>query len=156
MDKIFWIEEGCLAGRCGPSVSPFDVAAMKKAGIRGILSLDKDEHALIKDLDPEIVTHLIHFPNSIPPSPEETEEFKAHLPGAIEYVLSWVSQKKGAIIVHCHAGCDRTGGVLTGYLAKTRGIPPTTALNEVRKANPNAISAGGYEEMMLKILNSWV
>lgn len=155
MDKIFWIEEGRLAGRCGPSVSPFDFDAMKRAGIRYILSLAEDEYALIEGKDPDMEMKLIHFPNSIPPPKDEIVVFRQYMPSAIAYVREIIERNDGALVVHCHAGCDRTGGVLSGYIAHTRGIRPREALIEVRKANPRAISADGYEDMLMELLETW-
>ena len=74
------------------------------------------------------------------------------LPEAIDHVLARLSRNNGAVLVHCHAGNDRTGGVLTGYLSRTRGLPPGEALKAVRAANPEAISARGYEAMILSVL----
>jgi protein-tyrosine phosphatase len=153
LDRIYWIEENRLAGRCGPSVAPFDFAALKRAGFRHILSLDGDEHAKLAPGEREgFEIHCMHMPNSIPPEPEEVLVFQERLPDAVRYVLEKVGGNDGAVLVHCHAGCDRTGGVLTGYLMETRGLAPEDALAKVREANPDAISAFGYEEMILEVL----
>ncbi len=149
-DKVFWIEEAKIAGRCGPSVAPLDLLSLKAAGFGCILSLDAQEYGLIRGT---VLDHtLIHLPNSVPPEPLERKIYEARLPEAVDFVLKKVSGGKGAVLVHCHAGNDRTGGVLTGYLMNTRGISPEAALEEVRLANPDAISAQGYEEMILSVL----
>lgn len=152
MDKIFWIEEGRLAGRCGPSVAALDLSELTKAGFRTILSLDAREYGFLEDNARDLERKLIHLPDSIPPKPIEVKIYELRLPEAVDYVLSKLEEGKGAVLVHCHAGNDRTGGVLTGYLNRTRGITPRQALARVRKANPRAISATGYEEMILSVL----
>ncbi|MHC4942455.1 MAG: dual specificity protein phosphatase family protein [Planctomycetota bacterium] len=78
--------------------------------------------------------------------------FEDRLPRAIQYVLDRLHRDNGAVLVHCHAGNDRTGGVMTGYLMRTRGLSPDDALALVRETNPDAISAFGYEEMLLRVL----
>ena len=131
---------------------PFDFEELFSAGFRTILSLDRNEHDLFRGETGELVSTLFALPNSIPPEPEEVEIYEERLPEAVEYVMEKVSEDNGAVLVHCYAGNDRTGGVLTGYLSRTRDIPPSQALDLVREANPEAISAYGYEEMILEIL----
>ena len=152
MDKIYWIEEGRLAGRCGPSVADLDLRALRKAGFRTILSLDAEEYKHLRGGAPDIEIKLIHLTNSIPPLPIEREIFAVRLPEAVDFVLEKIAEENGPVLVHCHAGNDRTGGVLAGYLCRTRGLDPRGALERVREANPDAVSAEGYEEMILAIL----
>lgn len=129
-----------------------DLSRLRAAGFRYILSLDANEHKLLDGDDRGLEFELIHMPNSIPPQPMEVKIYEVRLPEAVEYVTAKAAKEEGAVLVHCHAGNDRTGGVLTGYLSLTRGISPEEALREVRRANPDAISAFGYEEMMLTVL----
>ena len=50
-------------------------------------------------------------------------------------------------LVHCHAGKDRTGAVLAGYLIRYQGLSPDEATRLVRQANPIAMTAPGYDRM---------
>jgi protein-tyrosine phosphatase len=156
MERIYWIEEGRLAGRCGPSVAPLNLHDFKKAGFRTVLSLDGSEYKLVRGKPSGVKVRLIHLTNSIPPRPIEKAIFAVRLPEAVDHVVRSVSQNDGAVLVHCHAGNDRTGGVLTGYLCMAAGLTPRRALDHVRAANPDAISAEGYEEMILTILEDLV
>lgn len=153
MNKLFWIDQGRLAGRCGPGVAPIDLKMLKQTGFKYLLSLDADEHSKIEKNGLNLETALIHLPNSIPPQPWEVEIFESLLPEAIVHVRSRLARNDGAILVHCHAGNDRTGGVLTGVLMCVKGLSPSEGLKEVRKVNPEAISAFGYEEMILDVLD---
>jgi len=152
VDKIFWLEDGVLAGRCGPSKAVLDVESLRLAGFACILSLDSNEYDLIKHHESQIPMNLIHLPNSIPPQPSEIKIFELLLPKAVEFVAEKIDAGQVPLLVHCHAGNDRTGGVLTGYISQKHDILPRLALERVREANPEAISAFGYEEMILSIL----
>ncbi len=152
MNRIYWIEEGRLAGRCGPRVAPLDMTGLERAGFRTVLSLDANEYQFLRGSATGMELKLIHLTNSIPPKPIEKEIFARRLPESVAFVVEKVAAENGAVLVHCHAGNDRTGGVLAGYLSKTRGILPRAALEQVRVANPEAVSAEGYEAMILSIL----
>lgn len=152
MDHVYWIDEGRLAGRCGPSVAPVDPRAFREAGFGTVLSLDAREYAYWPRPLPGLDHVLIHLTDSIPPRPTDRMIYAQRLPEAVEFVLRRTGEDRGAVLVHCHAGCDRTGGVLAGYLCRTRGCTPEEALEAVRRVNPCAVSAAGYEEMILEIL----
>lgn len=154
MNKLFWIQQDKVAGRCGPSTQSIDLKALKNAGFSHILCLDANEVAFYPEDRNGIRIILHHLPNSIPPLEHEVKEYEKRLPEAVELVCRIVRENRGALLIHCHAGNDRTGGVLTGYLSKTQGVPPSDALRIVRQHNPEAISAPGYEEMMLSILEA--
>jgi protein-tyrosine phosphatase len=129
-----------------------DLKALRASGFSFILSLDQSEYGLIREQEPGLEYKLIHLPNSIPPQSWEKKIYASRLPEAVDYVMEKRSQRNGAVLVHCHAGNDRTGGVLTGTLSRVRGITPREALVEVRAIHPEALSASGYEEMVLEIL----
>lgn len=154
MHEVYWIDEGRVAGRCGPYLSPFDLEAMEAAGIGYILSLDSREAELIAPGAPAIERMVIHLTDSIPPAPGDLELYLRRVPLALEYILDRCGCNGKAVLVHCHAGNDRTGTVLAAYLRTTRGIDPMNAIERVREENPAALSALGYEEMALEILGS--
>jgi len=154
LNKIFWINNGRVAGRCGPSIEPIDIEKMKAAGFDIIISLDAKEYSMLNAKNKGLAVKLFHLPNSIPPPPMEKKIFEHRLPETVEYLIKEVEENNKSVLVHCHAGNDRTGGVLTGYLSFTRKIPPTEALGIVREQNPQAISAPGYEEMIISILEA--
>jgi hypothetical protein len=159
MRHVFWIEEGTVAGRRGPWQATFDLAAMEAAGIGAILTLDAEEAELLPPLPAEgapgggIVGKCIHLTPNIPPGPEDYRLYAERVPEALSFLLDWVENRKGAVLVHCHAGNDRTGTVLAAWICATRGKSPVDAIEEVRIANPEALSAYGYEEMALEVLN---
>jgi protein-tyrosine phosphatase len=50
-------------------------------------------------------------------------------------------------LVHCHAGKDRTGAVLTGYLIRHQSLSPDEAFHRVRQVNPRAMTAIGFDRL---------
>jgi len=152
MHEVYWVDEGRVAGRCGHWVAPFDLEAMEAAGIGTILSLDAREAALIPGGRDAIEREIIHLPDSIPPDAADREIYRRLVPEALDLVLARCGANGKAVLVHCHAGNDRTGTVLAAYIMATRGLTPEDALEAVRKLNPDAVSALGYEEMALEIL----
>ena len=50
------------------------------------------------------------------------------------------------VLVHCHAGADRTGAILAGYLVLYHRMSAEEAIIRVRAANPCAMAAPGYIE----------
>ena len=43
MQHLFWLVEGKVAGRSGPNKDPWDLQALKEAGIGAILSVNGGE-----------------------------------------------------------------------------------------------------------------
>ncbi len=154
MNKVYWIDEGRVAGRCGPWRAPFDLAAMARAGIGHILSLDAHEASLLPAAIEGIELTLIHLTDSIPPGRHDRAIYSERVPEAVAHVAKIVQAGAGAILVHCHAGNDRTGTVLASWLHRTGGLSSEEAVIRVRQANPEALSALGYEEMALELMNS--
>ena len=56
------------------------------------------------------------------------------------------------VLVHCVAGLDRTGTLLTYHVARTEVLAPADALARVRRIRPRAISAEGWEPMALRAI----
>ena len=50
------------------------------------------------------------------------------------------------VLVHCHAGKDRTGVMLASYLMRYEGLAPEDAISYLRVLRSNVMSAPGYEE----------
>jgi protein-tyrosine phosphatase len=56
------------------------------------------------------------------------------------------------VLVHCHAGKDRTGMLLAVIVAKKEGLPARAAIEKVREVRPLAITAPGWEALALEVI----
>lgn len=143
MDYIYWVIKGKLAGRPGPTRQPWDPAALYAGGIRVVVSLAAEVE--VPDLT---VYGLEHYRAHLPPVLLLTKGMrKAFIHEALpvwEYIHQQIEADRPTL-VHCHAGKDRTGVVLAGYLVIYRGMTPEEAVTALHEANPIAMSAPGYE-----------
>jgi hypothetical protein len=142
MDHVYWIIEGLLGGRAGPTLHPWDPQALYDGGIRTLVSLAEEDPA------PELSAHRIttywgRFPPVMLFSPGMRKAFIHQALPVWAFIHEQVTAGKPTV-VHCFAGNDRTGVILGGYLITYRGTTPEDALRIVRTANPRAMSAVGY------------
>jgi protein-tyrosine phosphatase len=144
MDHIYWVLEGLLAGRPGPTRAPWQPQALFDSGIRAVVSLA--EEVQVEDLTPYGIEH---FKGKFPPLTLYSEGMrKAFIYTALPVWRFIDAQIKASnpTIVHCFAGQDRTGVILSGYLVIYCGLDPKDAVTRVRNANPLAMREQGYEE----------
>lgn len=151
MDKIFWIEQGKLCGRPGPEEAPWDISELLSGGITTIISLDQDnvDHQSIVDSGIHHVSFAL--PDSIPPTESDAELWQNILPLALSAINEGMA-RDGAVMVHCHAGKDRTGVLLGSYLTLVKGMDPLKAFKNVRKCRPVAMTSTGYEDFFLGLM----
>lgn len=145
MKAVYWVIPDLLAGRPGPQEMPWDLEELQSGGLRAILSLsaDVDEEAIA-------ATGFHHGRYYFPPIPLltrfEKRAFLNLMDEAIEFIQAQLAEGCPTL-VHCHAGKDRTGAVLAGYLMRYQGLSSDEAIHLVRQANPRAMTAPGYEGM---------
>lgn len=146
MDYVYWMIQNQLAGRPGPVMHPWDPAAFYAGGIRTVISL-----AAELDVGDLTTYRLRHYQAEIPPLILFSKGLrKAFIHQALpvwEY-LHQQMQEGASTLVHCHAGKDRTGVILAGYLVLYHKLSVDVALAGLRRANPRALSAPGYEETL--------
>jgi len=139
---VYWVVPGLLAGRPGPGRVPWDLEALYETGFRTIVSLSNevDERAIAK-------AGFLHLPAYVPPLPFLVgglrRRFVCRMRPVVEFVAAQVTAGRPTL-VHCHAGKDRTGVVLAGYLVCYQGLTPGEAVRVLRRANPVAMSAPGF------------
>ena len=143
MRYVYWIIENKLAGRPGPVRAPWDPRALYAGGIRVIVSLAADEP--VEDMT---MYGFEHYQATFPPVFLNSVGMqKAFIHEALP-VWAFIQKRIEAatpVMVHCHAGADRTGLILAGYLVVYHGVEPDNAVATVRAANQFALSAPGYE-----------
>lgn len=146
MRHVYWVIDRLLAGRPGPSRYPWDPAELYTAGIRAIVSLAAEE--AVGDLSNY---GFVHYQADFPPVMLFSRGMRRAFIHQALPVWRFIHEQLQAgapTLVHCHAGKDRTGAILAGYLVIYRDLPPAEALEQVRSANPSAMSAEGYEEVL--------
>lgn len=147
MDHVYWITEK-LAGRCGPMVHPWNLEALYQAGFRAIVSLDDgvDARAIR-----EKFAHLaLYLPDVFLTTPELKERFLQ----AARIFVDFVTSQKVPVLVHCHAGKDRTGAMLACFLV-SQGKSPQEAIADIRKKRLSAMTAPGYEEVVYQFSDTF-
>ena len=144
MQHVYWIIDKILAGRPGPVRVPWHPVELYAGGIRAIVSLAAEEP--VEDLSEYGFEHLrAEFPPVFLFSLGMRKAFIHEALPVWEFIHKRV-EAGTPVMVHCHAGCDRTGLILAGYLVVYRKALPEAAIAQVRAANPCAMTAPGYEE----------
>lgn len=151
MNKIFWIYERELAGRAGPLRHPWDLRDLRRAGVRVILSAADGllDPAALASAD--IQHHCVPLPDDVPPSATTESRCIEALPAIADFIDSSLAQQKG-VLVHCFAGKDRTGLILSYFVAYKEGISAADAIRRVRAVQPGALTATGWEELALRVI----
>ncbi len=144
MQHVYWIIDKLLSGRPGPVRAPWDPQALYAGGIRTIISLAAEEP--VGDLGRY---GLEHYRAAFPPVYLSSMGLrKAFIHEALP-VWRFIHERVEAatpVLVHCHAGADRTGLILAGYLVLYHLVSPEEAIARVRAANYFAMAAPGYAE----------
>ena len=154
MENIFWVLEKRLAGRPGPDEVPWDLMEIYGAGFRAILSLENNVDPVeIKNFGFE---HLLApVPDEIPPDSNSISAYKKLLPDAIDFIHTQLS-KGLPVLVHCHAGMDRTGMAIACFFVRHHGMAPKEALSKVRMTRPVALTSQGYEAAYFAVASSLI
>ncbi len=144
MQYVYWVIENLLAGRPGPVMAPWQPAEFYAAGIRVIISLAEEEP--VDDLSSYGFEHLqAKFPPLLLHSIGMRKAFIHEALPVWEFMHARLEAGK-PVMVHCHAGADRTGLILAGYMVLYRNIQPEAAIAQLRALNSAALSAPGYAE----------
>jgi hypothetical protein len=143
---VYGVIDQLLAGRPGPYLEPWDPKQLYEGGLRAVVSLADEEP--VEDLAPYGLTHYRgHFPPVMLFSKGMQKAFIYQAIPVWAFIEEQLAQGRPTL-VHCHAGQDRTGAVLAGYLVTHRGLTPDQALQRLRAAKPMAMSADGYEGVL--------
>ncbi len=146
MRYTYWIIEGLLAGRPGPVAQPWSPEELYAGGIRAIVSLPEEEP--VADLS---AYGFIHYHGRFPPVMLFSRGMRKAFIHQSLPVLDFIHQQitsGNPTLIHCHAGKDRTGVILAGYLITYHHISPAEALERVRAAQPDSMTAEGYAEAL--------
>jgi protein-tyrosine phosphatase len=153
MRYIYWAIPDILAGRPGPCGIDWDLREIKEAGFGAILSLHNSPVGLNDIYKYGLEHKLLPLPNTVPPSIDDFYTYQQFLPEALSFIHRNVTAGI-PMIVHCHAGNDRTGVALVTYLYAFEKINPSEAIRKLRIVRPSILSADGYESMVYRLLAS--
>ncbi|WP_299011019.1 dual specificity protein phosphatase family protein [uncultured Shewanella sp.] len=151
MQHLFWLIEGKIAGRSGPSKDPWDLRALKEQGIDAILSVNNGESC---DAEHFVEAGLLHqcvpFSPNVPPQEGDLEWCVKQVPKALAFIRE-CEEKDKTVLIHCHSGKDRTGMIMA-YLLMDNGAAPLHAVNQVRGIRDIAFSADGWDQFVFDVL----
>lgn len=154
MDKLFWVVKDKLAGRPGPDLEPWDLAALRAGGIGAVLSVNDGALCRAGEFAAQGMAYAcVPLSDAAPPRPGDSKICARALPKAYAFVRRQMAEGRG-VLVHCTAGKDRTGLFLAYYLMRERGLTAEEAIEEVRLVRPIALSAEGWEAFARQVLRS--
>ena len=154
MQQTFWLRPNLIAGRPGPAYYPWNPVELAAGGIGAILTVNDGQSVYVDDLQAAGITHAIFsMEDNAPPRPGDFEHCVDTLPRALEFILGMHNREK-SVLIHCTAGKDRTGLMMSHYLCQCEGYSAEDAVAEVRRVRPVALSAPEYEPFAIQVLNA--
>ena len=113
-EPFTWIVEGVIAASWWPDAYVFDIYAAQN--IRAVVNCCEFDNR--QDVPTQFAYHHIHVPDYGVPTDAQIDRFvtlmdKHHAAGE-------------AVVIHCVAGCGRTGQFIVAWCAKARFIPADT------------------------------
>ena len=154
MQHLFWLIEGELCGRPGPNHQPWNATELAAVGIGAVLSVNHAESVYTDDFDRVGVDcHCVPLATNAPPRPGDLELCCDRLPRAYAWVRERVEAGK-PVLVHCRQGKDRTGMFMAYYLCRREDLDPVAAIARVKQVRPIALSATGWDEFTLEVLDA--
>ena len=124
-----WIDDFVAIGNY---LDARDTNLRREAGFRSVLSLDGstvEAEASALDLDDVVTIQLIDGPGN------DIAVFRSAVDALIELVES-----APPVLVHCHAGRSRSVAVVAGYLMRTRGLTPHSAVKHISSKRDIALT----------------
>lgn len=146
-DRLYWVETGKLAGRCGPDLAPWDLSLFRQKGITGIVSFQRLRPSHEEAIEEAGFEHLrLYFPSMALDQSHLRKKFLNVVEEFFPFARSRTQEQDGKVLVHCHAGLDRSATALACYRIKESGLTAEEALEEMKEINPRAFITEGYEE----------
>ena len=151
MRHVFWLVPDAIGGRAGPVLEPWVAPDLRTAGFGAVLNLSEHAPDTAALAEAGLACHWAPLPNAVPPSPETEAGCTRVLPEALQYLQDRIAAGH-RVLVHCHAGQDRTGLLMALYMAQDHGLAAVEAIERVRTVRPGALTAPGWEVMAARII----
>lgn len=113
-EPFTWIVEGVIAASWWPDPYVYDIFAEK--GIKAVVNVCEFDNR--KDVPNEFDYHFIDVPDYGVPTDEQIDQFLK--------LMDKHATAKEPVVVHCVAGCGRTGQFIIAWCAKAGFIPKGT------------------------------
>lgn len=127
------------------------MAELRAGGIEAVLNLSEHPSDIEAFRAVGIEVRWVPLPTDVPPTSDSRERCVEALPRAFAFVSAQISKSR-RVLIHCHAGKDRTGMLLAVLVAKNEGLSAQAAIKRVREVRPLAITAPGWEALALEVI----
>ncbi|MFT5219106.1 MAG: protein-tyrosine phosphatase [Planctomycetota bacterium] len=152
MKNVFYLRFQ-VVGRSGPNQDPWNAFDLSMGGIDAILSVNDGILVHPEDLaSVDIDYACIPLSENAPPRLGDMEHCINTLPRALQYLKANIAAGK-TTLVHCTSGKDRTGLLMAYYLCQCENMSPVEAITEVKRVRSIALTAPGWDDFALLILN---
>jgi hypothetical protein len=152
MKHAYWVIDGMLAGRPGPSLVPWDLMEIAKLGVGGLVSLCGNVSPI--KLQETGINHLQIDSQFSAEVDDQIVWFSEAIPMILE-LISRCRENGKATLVHCHHGLDRTGVVLGCCLIVLQRQTAQEAIVRIQLANRDALQNEWHREAILNFENQY-
>jgi len=133
-------------------MEPWSLEELRSGGIQAVLNVSEFESKQSNFDEAGLELEWIPFPASYPATDETEIQCLELLPKAYSFVTSCIEKEK-TVLVHCSWGRDRSGLILAYHLALVMSLSPRNAIAQLSKVRPKAITALGWEEMAVRVID---
>ncbi|XP_077587864.1 dual specificity protein phosphatase 23 [Stigmatopora nigra] len=135
-----WVDQGKVAGLALPRMTA-EYQFLLDSGIRHLVCLCERKPPNY-DTCPELSLHHIKITDFTPPTQEQIDQFLK--------IVEEANAKGEGVAVHCMHGHGRTGTMLACYLVKTKKMPGTDAIQEIRRLRSGSIETHDQEKAVVQ------
>ena len=140
LTNFSWVIDGQLAASEYPS-NPGDLNYIMQQGIKALINLSQTPYRSTDDFGLKI--HHIPIPDFSTPSLEQVEQ--------IFNLLQHYLERKEPVLIHCFAGCGRTGTILALWLAKiNHDKSPENIIRDLREIRPCSLETIDQQEFVIE------